>query len=1205
MGPQRVAIRLSSPDATTDNHIAVWSSDTSALPINYDVSETLKRGYDTDSLLRFAPPQGMLFVPRQVIKIQEDRLPQFSSEAEELTDALQVLAGLPVTLTLSRYLGTLEQIGIAFECAGNPGDATLSGDLLDEQGEVICTFERTCREVFQRQDKMLFVSARAPGGVTPSALRLTASGSLAPQILAIRGRLLRDTRSPLPLTGSQRKSYVAPPTEVRIPWYQVSFKDTLLGQYRSGLQRGAEKLAVVPVGVEPLSFSFVGRGDNLSSLTLFPATYDRNNTCDVRVRMYAALHSREQLLAEYQLSAREVPDNKEWIVPLGLIPESQGRFFRIEIDSPNSNEENQIGLYVSSIRTDSLLFASFEREPAGGIDLTNYGHALLDIEAWGGGDCSFQNSSVSLNRDAVTSLLWIDITSSESADDRFSEFAEALGRQGVRIDRMPVEKIDSLATYSRQFDGVFLRGDFITSRPAIDQDLFKVRQLCLTLSKLCVPVIAGDENHDQSSEELLRYVDFVVRPSSQGVVAIEFGCKDLITSSLEQLPSLIATTYRKRVRPVCSIVSVLYGKEREVPYFLQALARQTYKGDFEIILVDDCSPDKSSTVATSYWKELTERFPKAKRPPLRVIKNPENRGNCGSRLVGMEQAKGDVVVIIDADCIVNKHFLEAHVEAFARGDCDVVIGPLNIETGQGDPMVALEQFEATPGRALREADLQDPLNQSGFLNCVTRNFSIRADFVTEELFDEIFAYSKKPDSGFGWEDIEMGYRLYKRGARIVFAERSFSLHVSHPPSVEEGTKPLRSLLNFKRLVIKHPEMQYVARRWVLDTYGKICAWADGLGLPHNEDRRHLDYIFRDENRAPLVRTRPRPLRILTYRWHVPHQFELYKMPHKFSLVQLPVETFSNYWNYEERALPSNAHFVSIDKVREADYDLVLLHFDENCLSPENCNGVLDSHWGAAFRHLRSSMRLPMVAICHGTPQFHGQYCPSYDKADLGVVSEPERQRLVDYMGDLLVVCNSHQAQREWRFNRSKVIWQGFDPTQFPPSSYERGILTLGPSMKNRPYYRGWQVYQDILARLPKEMHPTHTRVSAPSIRYKAETHEYAWAKFRKYVQTLGQFSVYLNPTIRSPMPRSRGEAMMCGLVPVSLNNHDVEFFIRNGVNGFYADNAPELADYLHYLMRNPSITRRIGEAARQTASDLFNHDRYLREWEKTINERVG
>ena len=71
---------------------------------------------------------------------------------------------------------------------------------------------------------------------------------------------------------------------------------------------------------------------------------------------------------------------------------------------------------------------------------------------------------------------------------------------------------------------------------------------------------------------------------------------------------------------------------------------------------------------------------------------------------------------------------------------------------------------------------------------------------------------------------------------------------------------------------------------------------------------------------------------------------------------------------------------------------------------------------------------------------------------------------------------------------------------------------------------------------------------------------------------------------------------MAGLVSVSLRNHDVELFVRHGVNGFFGDTAEELADYISYLSRNDNTRLKIAKASKQTAVDVFNQDRYLSHW---------
>src|SRR6185436_12930043 len=119
-----------------------------------------------------------------------------------------------------------------------------------------------------------------------------------------------------------------------------------------------------------------------------------------------------------------------------------------------------------------------------------------------------------------------------------------------------------------------------------------------------------------------------------------------------------------------------------------------------------------------------------------------------------------------------------------------------------------------------------------------------------------------------------------------------------------------------------------------------------------------------------------------------------------------------------------------------------------------------------------------------------------------------------------------------------------------------GILSpLGELVTSRPHYRGYFLYQKVFAQFPLEFAPSTLRVPDPSPLYGGN--QFAKAKFRNYTDEIRRFSVYFNPTLRSPMPRARGEPMMCGVVTVSARNHDVDMFIKNGVNGFYSEDAEE------------------------------------------------
>jgi len=657
--------------------------------------------------------------------------------------------------------------------------------------------------------------------------------------------------------------------------------------------------------------------------------------------------------------------------------------------------------------------------------------------------------------------------------------------------------------------------------------------------------------------------------------------------------------------PKVSIISILYNKAQELPFFFQSIIRQNYQGEIEIILVDDLSPDNSVEIAKQFVRDLPDNI------KLRIVSNESNNGNCYSRNRGLSEATGEILFIIDADCVINPDFIIEHVNTHAYRDCDVVTGYMNLETNGQNPIAVIKTYQDNPALLAQDSQLQDDINLNSFVDCVTRNFSISADFLDQHFqrdnfFDEDLSYTGEPESGFGWEDVEMGYRVWKQGGVIKFNPYTFSVHISHPSNVPEKDKPLKSLKNFRRLHEKHPDLYLEARRWTFDTVERIIKWAENnrLNYRNNLDFHWLTQHFKRFQPYPFTLKINRSLKIITYHWHTAHQYEIYKLGHQYDLLTDTGSFIPQRWNYENRPRPANARLVSLRDINIKDYDLAIMHFDENVLTPENCAGKIGSDWGTTFRWFHEHIKLPKIAVCHGTPQFYGQYNLNYEKDNLGQVIATERDKLVNYLGNTQVICNSHQALQEWNFNNAQVIWHGFDPTEFTSTNYSRGVLSLSQAMKDRPHYRGYQLYKAVINRLNSNNFDSY-QVDSPHQHYVRESNEYALAKFYNYRQNIGQYSIYFNPTLRSPMPRSRGEAMMCGLVTVSADNHDVNMFIKNGINGFYSNDPEELADYLKFLLENPEKCREIGQAARRTAIDIFNHDRFLYEWNSLINKVIS
>jgi len=107
----------------------------------------------------------------------------------------------------------------------------------------------------------------------------------------------------------------------------------------------------------------------------------------------------------------------------------------------------------------------------------------------------------------------------------------------------------------------------------------------------------------------------------------------------------------------------------------EALADQTYLGNWEIVLADNGSTDRTLEIARA------THIPEV---PLRIVDASGRPGSSYARNIGARKARGEFLVFCDADDAVTPGWLAAMVAA-AR-DFDAVTGPQE-ETTLNDPQV--------------------------------------------------------------------------------------------------------------------------------------------------------------------------------------------------------------------------------------------------------------------------------------------------------------------------------------------------------------------------------------------------------------------------------------------------------------------------------------------------------------------------------------
>ncbi len=115
------------------------------------------------------------------------------------------------------------------------------------------------------------------------------------------------------------------------------------------------------------------------------------------------------------------------------------------------------------------------------------------------------------------------------------------------------------------------------------------------------------------------------------------------------------------MRPKISIIIPMYGVEKYLRRCLDSVLSQTFQ-DWQAILVDDGSPDKSGEIAESYAKH-DKRF---------VVIHKENGGLSDARNAGMPLAKGDYIMYLDSDDFIHPQTMEIAYYLAQRDNSDIV-----------------------------------------------------------------------------------------------------------------------------------------------------------------------------------------------------------------------------------------------------------------------------------------------------------------------------------------------------------------------------------------------------------------------------------------------------------------------------------------------------------------------------------------------------
>jgi GT2 family glycosyltransferase len=232
-----------------------------------------------------------------------------------------------------------------------------------------------------------------------------------------------------------------------------------------------------------------------------------------------------------------------------------------------------------------------------------------------------------------------------------------------------------------------------------------------------------------------------------------------------------------------TVVIPTYNRIDTLRHVVPSLLRNDVpSGALEIVIADSNSTDGTA----EYLRTVA-----AAAPDVRHLPGPYT-GRAMARNAGLRAARGRVVLFTDADIIASPDLVSRHLAHHVRDERVAVVG-MEVQ------VQSYQDYE----RKREQTALRDPLHgerakRLSWLYFLTGNASVRrVDLEAAGGFDESF-------TGYGHEDLELGYRLQHAGVRIVYEPRAVNYHW-HPVPYEEQKKKMelagRSTVRFYR---KHP-----------------------------------------------------------------------------------------------------------------------------------------------------------------------------------------------------------------------------------------------------------------------------------------------------------------------------------------------------------------------------------------------------------------
>ena len=218
-------------------------------------------------------------------------------------------------------------------------------------------------------------------------------------------------------------------------------------------------------------------------------------------------------------------------------------------------------------------------------------------------------------------------------------------------------------------------------------------------------------------------------------------------------------------KSLISIVVLNYNAGELLLNCINSLKKSTYQ-NIEILVVDNISSDDSHT-------KCKKQF-----PDIKLIQNRKNLGYCGGNNVGIKEAKGEFIVILNPDTIVEENWLDEMFNAFNEFG-DGLYQPKIISLNESDiiqstgNMIHVFGFGFARDKGKKIIEKKEEIEKIGYASG-TCLFTTKKVLEKVGLLDE-FLFLYHDDLDLGWRAAQIGINSYYVPKSKIFHAESYSL----------------------------------------------------------------------------------------------------------------------------------------------------------------------------------------------------------------------------------------------------------------------------------------------------------------------------------------------------------------------------------------------------------------------------------------------